>query len=326
MIITDRCSERLAQLINGGGELNIKYFAVGNGGTSEGSEITPSPGMTSLAGEVYRRQVLRIYDDLKQPNIKLFDCEVPGDAGPFWITEIGLFDDGAENNNVPELMAIGGYPRTQKMDPVLVGVENDYLITCAVQLTPAQDAVVSIVLDPYFHELSNHQHTGSDGTLQVDYSNITGTEEIENSIRYLHLMDICKRADIRYAHVSAGVNWTEIAKIRLIKAEIPFAKNNSTVAGLFLISATAYYCSGIDLEFKLGELAMGGVTENHSWTWTSPPDENNQVFAARHVNIQYKGVFHYDTDAKLIGKTDHSSGVFERASLIFIPGGWGKGL
>jgi len=225
---------------------------------------------------------LRVYNDLQQPNVKLFDCEVPGDAGPFWMTEVGLFDDGADNSNVPELMAIGGYPKTQKMDPALVGVENDYLITCAVQLTPAQDAVVSIVLNPYFHELSNHQHTGNDGTSQVDYNNLTGTEEIENSIRYLHLMDQCKRANIRETQVQCLDEWGKLASIKLKRADIPAALSGSLVYGLFFISALAQYCGSIGLKLNVGDTTV------FQDDWNSPN-------ATRHVFAQCTGEAPYDT-------------------------------
>jgi len=189
MIITDRCVERLTQLINGNGELTIKHFAVGNGGTPEGTEISPLSSMTALVNEVYRREVSCIYNDMRAPNVKLIDCEVPGSAGPFWMTEVGLFDDGAENSGVPELMAIGGYPKTQKMAPA-PDVENDYVITCALKLTPDQNAAIEIKVDPNIHLINNHQHTGSDGTLQVEHGNLLGVgalshAEIESKLDFL---------------------------------------------------------------------------------------------------------------------------------------------
>jgi len=321
MIITNRFAQRMSDILNnGGGAINITTFAVGNGGTPEGTEITPSASMTALAGEVFRADIGQVYDDLQQPGVKLFDCEVPGSEGPFWMTEIGLFDDGAANAGTPELMAIGGYPKTQKMDPDQSGVSNDYQITCALQLSPAESAVVSVVLNPYIHEFENHKHNGSD-TAQVDYKHLTGTEGLEDTIRSLQLMHQCKRSDIKRGSFplssplsgSLSGDWVELAKIKLVKAKIPAASaGDSSVHGLFFVSvlAASYDSNDVELILKVGDVEVK--------TWGN----NSQPYTDMTVTLQYPMAFPYDTDATLKGK----GGMFVSASLIFIPGGWETGL
>jgi hypothetical protein len=175
---TNRFSERVADLLNGTGQaLNISFFAVGNGGASEGEEITPSADMTSLVNEIWRGGVESVYKDDEQAGFVFVDCKIPENDGPFWFSEIGLFDDGVDNDGVPELMVIGSYARTQKINQAEQGVLNDISITIAIPVTPAESDVIQLVINPYFHDLNQksditHKHTGLDTSEQIEHDDL----------------------------------------------------------------------------------------------------------------------------------------------------------
>jgi len=197
------------------------------------------------------------------------------------------------------------------------------------QVKPARSRLKGVYfMSDTFFVSKDHRHTGGDDGAVINHSSLLEKGEkthaeldaqvtgLEESIRYLRLMDQCKRSDIRELGVQFAANtWGDLVKIKLSKADIPAAANTNTsgVFGLCIFSATVDYCSAISLALNIdGE-------DVKEYTWNSP-DSTRQVFA------HYSCECIFDTVITLRGKTTDDAGLFKRASLIFIPGGWRAGL
>lgn len=94
-----------AAAADGGAPIVLQSLAVGDG---NGAPITPLQTMTSLVNEVHRVAIDAAVVDETNANWLKVTSEIPGEAGPFWIREVGLFDqDGV-------LIAVANYPDTYK--------------------------------------------------------------------------------------------------------------------------------------------------------------------------------------------------------------------
>lgn len=89
----------------GGPPVVLASVAVGDG---NGGPIVPSQNMSALVNERYRVEVTSATISLENPNWLIVKATIPGAAGPWWIRELGLFDEAGT------LMAISQYPETYK--------------------------------------------------------------------------------------------------------------------------------------------------------------------------------------------------------------------
>lgn len=101
-ILTTLGLEKQAAALANGANVVLRNIALGDG------DYEPIGYETSLRSEVYRTHLSRVAIDTIDPNKVIVEAIINGDAGGFWIREVGIFDaDG-------ELFAIGRYPATYK--------------------------------------------------------------------------------------------------------------------------------------------------------------------------------------------------------------------
>jgi phage-related tail fiber protein len=128
----------LAQAQGEGAQITLAEMAVGDG---NGGAITPDAAMTTLAGEIFRAAVNRIYqpDPAGQPTKYAAELVIPAETGAFVLREVGLFtDDGT-------LFVVGNLPETYKPVPA-DGAFSDTVIR--VEFLVANAGVVNLTVDP----------------------------------------------------------------------------------------------------------------------------------------------------------------------------------
>ena len=174
--ITNRMLELITYRVGQTGidSLKIGFMSVGNGG--ESIIINDMPTMTSLVNEIWRGDIDNVTIAPDDPsNMVVITGIIPKDAGPFEFNEIGIWDDGTDNNGVPELMVIATYPMTQKIAPIGNAID-DIQISVPVLLTVGDPSLIDLTLNPYVHELVHHAHTGDapdgDGTTQINHNRL----------------------------------------------------------------------------------------------------------------------------------------------------------
>lgn len=94
-----------AAAAEGGPPVVLSHVAVGDG---NGAPIVPSQNMSALVNERHRVAVTSAIVSLENPNWLIVTATIPGAAGPWYIHEIGLFDEAGT------LIAVSQYPETYK--------------------------------------------------------------------------------------------------------------------------------------------------------------------------------------------------------------------
>jgi phage-related tail fiber protein len=91
----------------GGSPVNLTHLAVGD---SNGSYYNPTGTAVALQNEKYRTELTHVVIDEDNPNQLIVEAVINETVGPFYIREVGVFDEDGE------LFAIGKYPETFKPD------------------------------------------------------------------------------------------------------------------------------------------------------------------------------------------------------------------
>ena len=101
-LLTFRGLEKQATSITDNLPIRLQNIALGD------AEYNPTGYENSLRNEVYRTSLTRVALDTTDKNKVIVEAIIHGEAGPFWIREVGIFDQDGE------LFAIGKYPATYK--------------------------------------------------------------------------------------------------------------------------------------------------------------------------------------------------------------------
>lgn len=105
-LVTDIGAEKLANIAKNGGKLDITKFQVGDG---NGEYYMPTTEQTELKNVVYEGEITGYDISVDDEKLLLIRCEIPSDAGPFFIREWGLVD--ADNaliavSNISEISVV----------------------------------------------------------------------------------------------------------------------------------------------------------------------------------------------------------------------------
>lgn len=126
----------MAQAEATGTPVNLTHMAVGDG---NGNPVTPSEGQTTLAREMYRATVNRVFQDPVQTNRFTAELVIPNTVGSFVLREVGVFDSHGT------LFVVGNLPDTYK--PVISeGAYADTVVRVEFLVTNA--SVVTLQIDP----------------------------------------------------------------------------------------------------------------------------------------------------------------------------------
>lgn len=119
-----------------GAPVTLTHMAVGDG---NGNPVTPSEAQTSLARELFRATINRVFQSPTEPNRFTAELVIPATTGGFTLREVGVFDaDGS-------LFAVGNLPATYK--PVASeGAYADTVVRLDFMVTNAD--IVTLVIDP----------------------------------------------------------------------------------------------------------------------------------------------------------------------------------
>jgi phage-related tail fiber protein len=125
-LLTERGLEKQADSIIDGAPIRLTHIALGD------VDYSPAGYETHLQNEVYRTALTRVALDTTDPNKIIAEAIISGDAGGFWIREVGIFDgDG-------ELFALGRYPATYK--PILTnGAVKDLCVRMVLKFSNASN-------------------------------------------------------------------------------------------------------------------------------------------------------------------------------------------
>jgi len=133
-VITTIGSERLADAIASGSQLDVAEMAVGDGG---GTLPTPDPNQATLIGEVYRAPLNKLA--VAAANVVEAEMVIPAQAGGWWLREVALFaSDGV-------CIAIGNMPESYK--PLTTDGSSRTQIV-RVQLAVSSTEHVALIIDP----------------------------------------------------------------------------------------------------------------------------------------------------------------------------------
>ncbi|WP_163836954.1 phage tail protein [Spartinivicinus ruber] len=127
VLLTKVGQAQLSNALAMGRKLNVSKLQIGDGGADEGKETNPTENDTQLKrvrGEV---PVNAVFQHESNPHWVVFQVVIPDDVGGFYITELGLFDEG------DNLIAIGKYPKTYKATlPDGISTSMDLEVICQV--------------------------------------------------------------------------------------------------------------------------------------------------------------------------------------------------
>ncbi|GLR51278.1 phage tail protein [Shinella yambaruensis] len=122
-----------AAAAEGGSPVVLAHLAVGDG---NGQPIEPGQNMSALVNERHRAPVLSSTISLENPNWLIVKAIVPGAAGPWWIRELGLFDESGA------LLVVAQYPDTYKA-VASEGVETSLEVTVTITVTSTSNVQVA---------------------------------------------------------------------------------------------------------------------------------------------------------------------------------------
>ena len=131
-LVTDIGNAAMMQAVSQGKKVEIKEFAVGDGG---GNSYKPDKSMTELKNEVWRGQINYCKISDESENVLIINAIISGEVGGFTIREMGVYD--TEN----KLIAICNTPETPKVR-ITDGVINELNLLMEIVLT--NDAFVEL--------------------------------------------------------------------------------------------------------------------------------------------------------------------------------------
>lgn len=144
MMVTNVGSNKIAQAMANGTKVDIKTFAVGDGG---GASYTPTVTQTDLRNLCYAGEISRYEITDYNPTQIIVTGRIPAEVGYFVIREVGIYD--ADN----DLIAVGEFPNQEKV-PDKSGAILDIEIDAYIQFSNdiSQNVIIS-VMDSDFEEL-----------------------------------------------------------------------------------------------------------------------------------------------------------------------------
>ncbi|MCX4026402.1 phage tail protein [Endozoicomonas sp. SM1973] len=107
-VLTEVGTAKLTNSTLMGDTLKLTTVKVGDGGAEEGKETFPNEAATALVRERWSGNITNLSIDPENKNWVVAEAVIPVDAGGFYITEFGLYDDQGD------LICIGKYPKTYK--------------------------------------------------------------------------------------------------------------------------------------------------------------------------------------------------------------------
>lgn len=126
----------IAQAEASGVPINLTHMAVGDG---NGNPVSPSEAQTSLAREMFRATVNRVFQDPATPTRFTAELVIPAAVGGFVLREVGIFTAAGA------LFAVGNLPDTYKPQ-ASEGAYADTVVRMEFLVTNA--SVVTIQIDP----------------------------------------------------------------------------------------------------------------------------------------------------------------------------------
>lgn len=254
-LITDQGIAKEASAHLNGNNISLSEMIFGDG---NGSVYDPVSSQTSLANEVFRISLNRIYTDPNNPNYLVLEGHVPYDAGPFYIREVGIIDaDG-------ELFAIAKYPETYKV-VFTEGSSKDLYVRMILAFanTPAvnlsADLNASVCSEPRVVEivdqkLANEFQTlfdaafdaADDGLARKDMSNVLLNDIITKGIA---------KDDLSNVDMSAYAN-ANLSNVNVDASE--------TIKGLISLATGAEVNAGTDDTKAITPLKLAGILSNFS--------------------------------------------------------------
>ena len=151
VILTNRGIERITQKLGVSDTMKLSYISVGDGGSDLGNEITPSAEMTSLVREKWRVPITKKYIHPENAAQVMLEGHIPAEADgmdeSYFITEVGVWDNGEDNGGVPELIAVGNHPKIQKTSPS-EGHSNDIRLVVPILIGAVAQDLINLSIDP----------------------------------------------------------------------------------------------------------------------------------------------------------------------------------
>ena len=144
-IITDALAARLASFAAGGALTHLTTFALGDG---NGFPVSPSPAQVGLVRQVWpgvgRQSLDAVYvNPTNAQQIKIAFI-VPANAGPFFIREIGIFDDDGVLLAIAKTNIEKKSVESGESEELLLTITIAVSSTAAVDITPGAQVYASI--------------------------------------------------------------------------------------------------------------------------------------------------------------------------------------
>lgn len=126
----------IAEAEASGVPINLTHMAVGDG---NGNPVSPVESQTTLARELFRAPINRVFQSAEEPNRFSAELIVPASVGGFVLREVGVFDaDGS-------LFAVGNLPDTYKPN-ISEGAFADTVVRLEFLVTNA--SIITLQIDP----------------------------------------------------------------------------------------------------------------------------------------------------------------------------------
>jgi len=156
-IITTAGLALIAESISNGTNINLKYFAWGDG---NGYAVTPTVSQTSLVNEVYRQDITSVTIDDNIASWLNILAIVPSTVGNFYVRELGIFtEDGT-------LFAVGAHPEFYKAIPD-EGTAIDFRENITLEIVNLANLTITLTPSLVYvtkGELESHIHDGTSGS------------------------------------------------------------------------------------------------------------------------------------------------------------------
>lgn len=134
-LVTDIGNAAMMKAVSKGEKIEIKEFAVGDGG---GMPYIPDTKMTALKNEVWRGQINYCKISEESENVLIINAIISGEVGGFTIREMGVFD--TQNR----MIAICNTPETPKVR-IIDGVVNE--MNLLMEIVLVNNAAVELKID-----------------------------------------------------------------------------------------------------------------------------------------------------------------------------------
>ena len=186
-LVTKRGKEKIMQATKEGKKVSLTKLKIGDAG---GHSYSIYESQTALKNVVYETVLTNYSIDSKNKNTLVIEARIPSEAGPFYIREIGLFDED------DEMIVISSYEETYK--PVATdGSTMELFVRIALILSNIDNIEIkidsSIVMASKKDLEKIYSILGDLGTLSGDFSNtesfVEVVKELQEKIKGVKLKD-----------------------------------------------------------------------------------------------------------------------------------------